>query len=147
MDTKEVVDQFLAAFEKGDLDTCLSFLSGDFTFSGPVPEPINAQGWMGTITAMRAGMPDINFNTKIVGVDGDKANVTSQLIGTHTADLDLSAMGMGVIPATGKSFSNPEEPGVMTVANSKITSYDIDQVEGGGLMGLLAQLGISPPGG
>ena len=146
MDTKQVVEDFTTAFQKGDMEACLTCLSDDFTFSGPVPKPLNAQEWMGTAAAMRAGFPDINYNSKIVSVDGGKATVSTQLTGTHTADLDLSKMGLGINPATGKSFSNPEEQGVMTVANGKISSYDITPVEGGGLMGLLGQLGISPPG-
>lgn len=146
MDTKQVVEDFMTAFEKGDREACLACLSDDFTFSGPVPKPLNAHEWIGTAAGMLAGLPDINYNMKIVGVDGEKATVSSQLAGTHTADLDLSKMGLGLFPATGKSFSNPEEQGVMTVANGKITSYDITPVEGGGLMGILTQLGVSPPG-
>jgi hypothetical protein len=51
------------------------------------------------------------------------------------------------IPATGKSISNPEERGETTVKDNKVTSVHINAVEGGGLMGILKQLGVEPPQG
>jgi hypothetical protein len=70
---------------------------------------------------------------------------STQLTGTHTADWDLSAMGMGLIPATGKTFSNPKEEGVMTIENGKITSYFISSKEDSGIPGMLKQLGVQMP--
>lgn len=80
-------------------------------------------------------------------MEGNVVRVTNQLTGTHTNDFDLSAMGLGVFPATGKSISNPEEQGETTVKDNKITSVHINAVEGGGLMGILKQLGVEPPQG
>jgi len=145
MEGTQVVEDFLSSFRKRDMDGCLDCLSDDFEFSGPFPEPLKAQAWMGNVADMDAGIPDIKYNAKVVGVEGDKVTLTTQLSGTHTADLDLTAMGLGVISATGKSFSNPEASGVMTIADGKISSYPITPPEGGGLMGLLAQLGVEPP--
>lgn len=145
MDTKQVADEFLVAFKAGDMKKCRSFLADGFTFTGPVPEPASADQWMGIVTGMKAAFPDINYNINITGMDGNKVMTTTQLTGTHTADWDLSAMGMGVIPATGKSFSNPKEEGVMTIENGKITSYHIDAKEGSGVLGVLKQIGVEMP--
>jgi ketosteroid isomerase-like protein len=145
MDPKQVADEFLAAFIADDMEKCRSFLSDDFTFSGPTPEPASADEWMGIVMGMRAAFPDINYNIKITGMQDNKAMTSTQLTGTHTADWDLSAMGMGLIPATGKTFSNPKEEGVMTIENGKITSYFINSKEGSGVPGMLKQLGVQMP--
>ena len=62
----------------------------------------------GCVADMRICFQDINFNSKLVSVDGDTATVSTQLVGTHTADLDLSMMGFGVHSGSGRAFSVPE---------------------------------------
>ncbi len=96
---------------------------------------------------MLVAFPDIDYNARTVSVEGDVIRTTSRLTGTHTADLDLTPMGMGVIPATGKSFSNPTENGAMKVEGGKVVSWEIERTEGGGLAGILAQIGVKPPTG
>lgn len=145
MDAKQVAEEFLVAFKAGDLKKCRSYLADGFTFSGPVPKPASADQWVGIIAGMRTAFPDINYNSMITGSNGNKVMTTTQLTGTHTADWDLSAMGMGVIPATGIHFSNPKEEGVMTVEDGKITSYHIDAKEGSGVPGILKQIGVQMP--
>jgi hypothetical protein len=147
MEPQEVAQAFADAFNAGDLDTVASYLSDDFQFSGPVPEPVGAAEWLGISRVFQVAFPDINYNLRIVGVEGNVVKTTTQVSGTHTGDLNLSALGMGVIPPTGKSFSNPEEPGEATVEGGKVTSIHIPSGEGSGVMGILAQLGIEPPSG
>ena len=145
MDVKQVAEEFVAAFNAGDIKKCRAYLTDEFTFSGPVPEPTSADQWMGIIKGMRAAFPDLNYNAKVTGVQGDKVMTTTQLTGTHKGDWDLSAMGMGVIPPTGKSFSNPKEEGFMCIENGKVTSYFINAKEGSGIAGILKQLGVQVP--
>jgi ketosteroid isomerase-like protein len=145
MDTKQVAEEFLAAFKSRDMKKCRSYLADGFTFSGPVPKPASADQWIGIMSGMQAAFPDLNYNIKITGYDGNKAMSTTQLTGTHTADWDLSALGMGVIPATGKHFSNPEEKGVMTIENGKIASFVIDAKEDSGVPGILKKIGVQMP--
>jgi predicted ester cyclase len=145
MDAKQVAEEFLVAFNVDDIEKCRAFLANGFTFSGPTPEPVSADQWMGIVMGMRAAFPDLNYNIKITGSDGNKVMTSTQLTGTHTKDWDLSAMGMGVIPATGKSFSNPIEEGVMTIENEKITSYFINAKEGSGVPGILKKIGVEMP--
>jgi predicted ester cyclase len=100
---------------------------------------------MGMATGMGLAFPDLNYNMKIVSSNENAVTTSTQLTGTHTADWDLSRMGMGVIPATGKRFSNPQETGQMTVEDGKIASFQITPEEGGGLAGIFSSLGIQPP--
>ena len=148
MNVQEIAEDFTTkAFVSKDLDSAAAYFSDDFQFSGPVPEPIDGKTWMALMKTMNKAFPDIDYHARTLGVEGDVVRVTNKLTGTHTVDLDLSGMGMGVIPATGKSFSLPEELGEATVKNNKITSMHINAVKDGGLMGILKQLGVAPPQG
>ncbi len=145
MEPIEVVDEFAGAYNAGKYDDVSGYLSDGFTFSGPVPEPVDAQMWLGLNKALRAGIPDLDFHLHTMGAEGDVVKIGAQVTGTHTADLDLTPMGFGVIPASGKSVDLPHEAGRITVEGDKIVSFDVDAVEGGGLMGILKQIGFQPP--
>ncbi len=56
--------------------------------------------------------------------EGDSVLVTYHFEGTHTSDLDLSAMGMGVIPASGKEIVWPEADSKITVEGGKIAKLE-----------------------
>ena len=145
MNTKETVQSLMDAVQMGDFKKAKSYLSNDFEFSGPVPQPISGDEWMGLSANLKAAFPDLNYQFKIVSVDGDTANITAQLRGTHKGDLDLTAMHMGVIPATRKSFNAALEHGKVRVRNEKITSLMNEPTEGAGLMAILDQLGVKVP--
>jgi predicted ester cyclase len=145
MEPQELVDEFVRTFNEGDYDKVMEYLADDFTFSGPVPEPVDAQMWLGLSKALKGGIPDLDFGLHTMGAEGNVINTGTHLKGTHTADLDLTPMGFGIIPATGKSVQLPHEAGKLTVEGDKIQSYEIETTEGGGLMGVLAQIGFQPP--
>jgi hypothetical protein len=142
---EDIVRNLLAAIEADDMNTAMSYLSSDFQLSGPLPEPIGAREWLGLHHALNQGMPDFSFNLKEVRADGNQVYTTVQISGTQTNDLDLSAMGMGVIPATGVAVQLPEEHPVATFDGDQIVSIGLEPVEGGGVPGILHQLGVAPP--
>jgi predicted ester cyclase len=145
MDTKETVQSLIDAIQMGDFKRAKSLLSNDFKFSGPVPEPISADAWMGMSASLKAAFPDLDYQFKIEGVNGDTVNISADLRGTHKGDLDLTAMHMGVIPATGKSFKAAHEHGKATLRDGKITAWTMEPTEGAGLMAILGQLGVKIP--
>jgi len=145
MNTQELAQAFAKAINASDWDAVASFLAPDFQFSGPVPEAVGAAEWIMVNKILQDGMPDMCINLRIVGVDGDEVQAVDQLTGTHTADLDLTSLGIGVIPATGRRVTLPEERGVATVKNGKITSIRLNTPADGGMAGTLAQLGVQPP--
>ena len=77
-----------------------------------------------------------------ISEEGDHVIMTFHFEGTHTGDLDLSAMGMGVIPATGKRVVTPEGKTKFMVAGGQITA---SQPISGGFEDLLAGIGALPP--
>ena len=141
----DIVRQVFELIEAKDTAGAAALLSDNFEFSGAVPEPIGAQEWLGLHDALNAGAPDFSFNIDQVEPHGDVTHITVALSGTHTEELNLSAMGLPTVPATGKSFQLPSEEIAVTVEGGKVTSVVVPVVEGGGVMGILSQLGIEPP--
>jgi hypothetical protein len=142
MDTRELAQEFVDTFNKGDIAKFGSFLAEDFKFSGPVPKPLSKREWLGLLTIFKTAFPDINYNLRLVSAEGNVVTTTSQLKGTHTGNLDLSAMSLGVFPPTGKSFSNPEETGEAVVEDGKVKSLHMQSGKEGGIPGILAQLDL-----
>lgn len=145
MNKRETVQTFLDAVQKGDLETANSLLADDFQFSGPVPEPVNKDAWLGMTSSLRAAFPDLDYHFKVIGADGDIVRATSQLSGTHTASFDLTGMQMGVIPATNKTFVATREKARITVKENKITTWAVEPTQGAGLMAILKQLEVQIP--
>jgi ketosteroid isomerase-like protein len=145
MDTKATVQSLMDAIQMGEFEKAKSLFADDFKFSGPVPEPISGEAWLGMSASLKAAFPDLNYRFNIESVDGDTAHISAELSGTHKGDLDLTAMKMGVIPATGKSFKATHEHGVAMLRDGKITAWEMEPTEGAGLMAILGQLGVKTP--
>jgi predicted ester cyclase len=145
VNTEEFAEAYLDAFNAGDLDTLADYLADDFQFSGPVPEPMDRDQFLGLMELMWNAFPDIQFNAQIVSVNRNVLHFTAQLVGTHTGDLDLSSMGMGVIPPTGRPFSMARESGETVFKDGYVISHHLNPTEGAGLIAILQQLGIRVP--
>lgn len=145
MNKREIVQALLDSVQKGDFETAKSMLADDFQFSGPIPEPINQEAWLGMSSSLKTAFPDLDYHFKVIGTDGDFVRITSQLSGTHTGSFDLTNMNMGVIPATDKTFSAKPEKTKITVKENKITLWAVEPTDGAGLKAILDQLGVEAP--
>jgi predicted ester cyclase len=141
---RETVQTLMDSIQKGEFENAKSMLADDFQFSGPVPEPINAEAWLGMSASLKTAFPDLDYHFKVIGAEGDVVRSTSQLSGTHSGSFDLTGMNMGVIPATDKTFSARLEKTKVTVKENKITSWAVEPTEGAGLKAILVQLGVKP---
>ena len=90
-------------------------------------------------------MPDWKFNGKDFKQNCDKVTVTFQISGTQTGELSLPMPGFPKVPATGKHVSLPQEGMTFTVKDGKISRIESANVAGGGVPGVLAQLGVPMP--
>ena len=145
MDSKATVQSLMDAVQKGDFEKAKTLLTDDFQFSGPIPQPINREAWLGMSASLKTAFPDLDYHFKVIGADDDVVKTTSQLSGTHTGSFDLTNMKMGVIPATKKAFSAKLEKTKITVKENKITSWAVEPTEGAGLKAILGQLGVAGP--
>ncbi len=144
MNKREIVQTLMDSIQKGDFVNAKSMLAEDFQFSGPIPEPINREAWLGMSASLKAAFPDLDYHFKVIGADDDVVKTTSQLSGTHSGPFDLTNMNMGVIPATNKTFSAKLEKTKITVKENKISSWAVEPTEGAGLKAILGQLGVKP---
>src|SRR3972149_3030329 len=123
MNKREIVQTLLDSIQKGDFEKGKSLLTDDFQFSGPIPQPINREAWLGMSASLKAAFPDLDYHFKVIGAEGDVVRATMQLSGTHSGSFDLTNMNMGVIPATNKAFSVKREKTRVTVKGNKITAW------------------------
>jgi hypothetical protein len=145
MDSKATVQALMDSIQKGDFEKAKSYLSNDFQFSGPVPEPINGEAWMGMSKSLKKAFSNLDYQFKVESMDGDTATISAKLKGTNNGDFDLTGMHMGVIPATNKSFAATQEHGKAIVKGDKVISWANNPTEGAGLMAILGQLGVKTP--
>ena len=108
--------------------------------------PVGKREFIGLMMAMRKAMPDWKFNAGEYQENGDQVTVPFQISGTQTGELQLPMPGMPAIPPSGKKVSLPSEPSTFTVKNGKLVKLEVANVPGGGVMGILSQLGVNIPG-
>ena len=145
MNKKEIVQSLMDSIQKGDFKNAKTLLADDFQFSGPIPEPINREAWLGMSASLKTAFPDLDYHFNVIGADDDIVKTTSQLSGTHNGSFDPTNMKMGVIPATNKAFSAKLENTKITVKDDKVTSWAVEPTEGAGLKAILGQLGVKLP--
>ncbi len=140
MKTLDVVKKALADIEKGAIDA--SLYTEDMIFSGPVPKPMKRDEYVTLLKNIVGASPDWNFHAKDFTVGGDTVKVTVAITGTQTRALPGLLPGMQALPPTNKRFILPEEHLSLKVRGDKISECIADTVPGGGVMGMLAQLGV-----
>jgi predicted ester cyclase len=145
MKALEMASKLLQAIESKDTTAAAKYLSADFMFSGPVPEPINGHDWLAMQQTLNTAFPDWKFNATDLREENGEIQGVVQITGTHKGELDLSSIGMAKVPATGKSIKLPREKITIGVADGKITSLTSAATEGAGVMGILSQLGVEVP--
>ena len=145
MTVEEVARQFVSRMT--DEAAIRDLLAPDATVSGGIlPAAMPAMEAFRMIGGLQAGFPDIRFEPQNVSVSGDQATVDVRLTGTNTGAVALPIPGMsGSIPPTGRQVSVMDRF-VITVRGDKVTSMRVDSPAGGGIPGVLEQLGVNRPG-
>ena len=118
---------------------------GAMASGGVLPMPMPAMEAFGMVGALNTAFPDLKFDVRDVKVNGNEATVKAQVSGTNTGAVNLPMPGMPSIPATGKKVSVPDAF-VVTVDGDKVSAMRVDSPAGGGVPGMLAQLGVKMPG-
>jgi predicted ester cyclase len=145
MNKIDTVKAFSEALDARDFNKAASYLADDFVFAGPVPQPISKQAFIAVQSAFENAFQGWSFNSHDEVEQGEKVVAAVQITGTHTRDLVLPMPGMPRIPATGKRVSLPVEHITFTFKGDKIASLTSDNVPGGGVAGVLAQIGVPLP--
>lgn len=120
-----------------------SYYTDDFQLTNELGEPpADKSGVLVMADLMASAMPDISTIIEDIREEGDSVMLTSHWEGTFSNDFDLSAMGMGVIPATGKTVVFPTSTIRIDFDGDKICAiHDPGTGPDAGLGGFLKALG------
>jgi predicted ester cyclase len=142
MSNADVVRQFLDG--EIDLDRAADYLAENFEWSDSIGSPpADKAGYLGLGAMMQAALPDLEFVLEDLQEVGDTVVVAGYFKGTFMNDFDLSAMGMGVIPATGARVRLPSNRSQWGVEGDKIVSiHDLDTGPDAGMAGFVKALSV-----
>ena len=148
----EIVTAFMTALESKQYNAAADYLSDDFVFSGSTPQPLTKDGFITTMSGLASGIPNLSYHFRDIHDipaqqqwQEERIEATIQMTGTQTDSFVLPPLSLPPIPQMGKSISLPQEHWQFSVKGDKITMLTTDRVPGGGITGLLAQLGIDVP--
>ena len=138
------VDIVRSAFDYFGNPDRYSLYSDDFQWTDSLGSPPMDKGaWVGMGQMMEASFPDIEYVIEDINEEGDTVKVVGHFVGTFTNDLDLSPMGMDVIPASGEKTTWPSNTDLITVEGKKITRiHNPGTGPDAGLAGFLKAIGV-----
>jgi SnoaL-like domain len=136
-----VVKKVMSAIEAGNFPAARALLSDDFKFSGPVPQPIGPDAWIGVHRALYGGMPDLRFNATNFIDDGPTVRFNVALTMHHTGTLALPALGIADLEPTNRSIALPPESATVIVRDGKLASWANVTPADGGLGRIVAEAG------
>lgn len=142
MGPANVVEEFLIAIEQRNFTKAEDLLSNNFRASGLAPDVLDASGLMSIQRALGSGMPDFRFNYEFLKEKGGIVRVKFHITGSHIESMPAPYSGLRSIPPTNKNVNMPDETVEFNVRDNKIQKMDVQHTDGGGLAGLLKQLGV-----
>src|SRR3989440_3158201 len=150
MSAVDTAKDFMIALEAKEFDKAASYQSDDFVFSGWTPQPLDKDEFMTVMRELKAGLPNLSYHFQTVKdvrdlEQEDRVKAAIQMTGTQTDGFILPPLGLPPIPQMARTVSLPEEHWNYTLQNSKIARIAVQRVPGGGIQGLLHQLGIDVP--
>jgi hypothetical protein len=129
----------------GDIDAIANLLSDDFqNLDQDGNVALTKQGFLNLGRMMHAAFTDYGFVVSKLSEEGDYVIITGHNEGVHTADLDLTAMGFGILPASNKKIVWPEASAKLTIAGDKVKRLE-PHAGAAGLKAFLSALGIELP--
>ena len=142
MGPKATVQAVIDTIQAGDFQKAQSFLSGDFFADASLICMILSWPWMGLGETLKHAFPDLDYGLCIESVDGNVVRFSTEIHGTHTEDLALTMLTIGVIPATNKTIATAREYGIAVVRAGKVISWAMESSRCANLTTILEQLGV-----
>ncbi|GLV57501.1 hypothetical protein KDH_43370 [Dictyobacter sp. S3.2.2.5] len=142
----DIVRNFMSALDDNNLDTAANYLADDFQFSGWTPMPLDKNGFLGMFKDIKEGIPGLLFNLhNVLEQSENRVTGTMQIKGYQTDSFIIPILGTPPIPQTANSVSLPTEDVTYQLNDSGIVAMVVQHTSGGGITGLLRQLGIDLP--
>lgn len=122
------------------IEATAKYLADDFQWSDQSGDTVmDKAAYLGMGTLMYASFDELKYVATNVRQEGDIVYLTGHFEGKHVNDFDLSAMGMGVIPASGKWIVWPDSTDRVVVEGDQIVSMT-NVSDDGGMEAFLAPL-------
>ena len=149
-DASGIVNAFMEALDAKEYTRAAGLLADTATISGLTPAPLSRGHFINVMSKLAEGFPDLALNFHLVEEagqteEGSQVRGTVQMSGTQVNSFELPALGIGPIPEMGRSISLPEETWEYLVRENVIASIRVERKPGGGIEGLLNQLGTHNP--
>jgi predicted ester cyclase len=144
------VDIYKAYYDASWADPPSSIVEANMTYLSDDYQGLDKDGnvvsdkaaYIATTQNLMNAFNDFKGMVHDISEEGDSVILTFHFEGTHTGDFDLSAMGLGVIPASGKRIVTPESKTKFMVEGDKIVGT---QPISGGFESFQAGLAVIPP--
>ena len=122
-----------------------SYLSDDFQWTDELGSPpMDRRTWLAMGDLMESAFPNLSLVIEDIREEGDGVVVRAHFTGTFRNDMDLSPIGMGVIPATGKAVDFPSSTDLVCFSNGQISEMNNrDTGPDAGMAGFLKAIGAN----
>jgi len=141
MSAIEIVKTFITALQSGDFSVAADHMTDDFEMKGWTTQPIGKNEFLALQSELNNAMPDFSYNLSNEHKSDNEVNVLIRITGTHTQDLTLPTFGIPLIPYTGTTTDLSQVHAEFVLNDNKIREMRVEPVAGGGLNGLLQQVG------
>jgi limonene-1,2-epoxide hydrolase len=145
MSAIETVQNFVSALEDRRNDDAANALSDEFLFTGWTPKPLNKEDFLTTMKELKSGIPSLMFNLHNLAEEGNTITGSIQIAGYQSDSFSIPPLSLPPIPQMARSVSLPVEDVTFEVETDKISAWVVHRVPGGGVSGLLHQLGFDSP--
>ncbi|MBV9711378.1 MAG: ester cyclase [Ktedonobacteraceae bacterium] len=145
MSAIDTVKTFVTALQSGDMQLAADVMAEDFKLSGLTPQELDEREFLVLQSRLLAAMPDFSYNLADVRKEGNEVRATIRVTGTQTGDLSLPMLGLEPIQATGLAVDLAQMETSYHVVDGKVASMHAVPVAGGGLPGLVQQVGTELP--
>jgi predicted ester cyclase len=135
------VKRMVACLEAKDVAQAVRYIHDDFQFSGFGSDPLNRDQFVSLMKALFAAIPDWSYHPRELRDEGDTVRFKTQVTGTHTGMLAGLQPGMAPVAATGKKIDLPQDKLECTVRDGKVSTMKAETPAGGGIAGIIAQIG------
>ncbi|MDQ2905321.1 MAG: nuclear transport factor 2 family protein [Chloroflexota bacterium] len=140
MNAVETVKTFITALQSGDTEMIATIMADDFVARGLTDHELDKGTFLAMQSELLDAMPDLSYNLSEVHAHEHLVQALIMINGTQSNDLTLPVFNVQ-IPATGLAISLPQVPVEYILAGQQIKEMRVQAVQGGGLQGLLQQLG------
>jgi predicted ester cyclase len=145
MSNADIVLKVMGKIETGNMREASVNLADDFIVRGLTPDPLRRDDFFALMQGLLGALPDWRFNIRDMREEGNTVRMELHMTGTNTGAIDIPALGLRGVPATGKRVTLPEESVAAVFRDGRIAVFRFTPVPGGGIRGVFEQLDIVLP--